>query len=263
MSIKEAFLLSAGLGTRLRPLTDSVPKPLVMVCGKPLIQWNIDLLVELGCQKIIVNVHYKKEQIISYLASNPVEGVKFIVSEEDELLDTGGGLKKVLEYIEGERFFSWNSDVMLDPRVVQNQNGGIRNLVSLAESQASLVNLLVKPMTDDLDSCYSELGFDEQMRLCHFLKEDFTSGQVELKELTKFIYLGISILHRDVQAYFPTDRGIFSLTKDMFPGILSRYFRDGHGGIRGSACNCYWNDVGNPFRLDQASKEIGNILPLL
>ena len=84
-----------------------------------------------------------------------------------------------------------------------------------------------------------------------------------MNELTKFIYLGISIMHRDVVGYFPTGVDIFSLTKDMFPSVLRDHFEKGLRGIYGSSCNYYWNDVGNPSRLDEASKEIGNILPLL
>lgn len=261
--IKEAFLLSAGLGTRLKPYTDTLPKPLVPVCGKPLIQWNLELLHKLGCKKVVVNVHYRKDQLIQYLKSNPIDGMRFVISEEETLLDTGGGLKKALEYIDGERFFTWNSDVMLDPRVIREGGGGIRDLIEISLNGKSLISLFVKKLDESSLGKYSELLFDQNLQLCRFVEEDFTSGQVPLNELTKFVFLGISIMHRDISSHFPKDLDIFSLTKDIFPRVLRDHFKNDRGGIYGSSCNYYWNDVGNPSRLDEASKEIGKILPLL
>src|SRR5690348_2144756 len=104
------MIMAAGLGTRMRPLTNDRPKPMVMVGGKPLIDHAIDRLIAAGVKLIVVNVHYRAEMLISHLKRRS-DGTKILVSEEtDELLGTGGGVAKALSFFEGESFFIHNSD---------------------------------------------------------------------------------------------------------------------------------------------------------
>lgn len=91
----QAMIFAAGLGTRLKPLTDTMPKALVRVGGEPLIRRVADKLAAAGTKRIVVNVHHFAGQIKDYLAANPQEGVETLVSDETAaLLDTGGGIKK-------------------------------------------------------------------------------------------------------------------------------------------------------------------------
>ena len=107
---KHAMIMAAGLGTRMRPLTNDRPKPMVAVGGKPLIDHAIDRLIAAGVKTIVVNVHYRAEMLISHLKRRS-DGTKIFVSEEtDELLGTGGGVVKALPYFEGKSFFIHNSD---------------------------------------------------------------------------------------------------------------------------------------------------------
>lgn len=104
-----AMVLAAGLGTRMRPLTDSAPKPLVKVAGKPLIDYSMDRLRDAGVERAIVNCHYLGEQIIAWSkrqASPPVT----VSDERGELLDTGGGILKALPLLGNDPFFVLNSD---------------------------------------------------------------------------------------------------------------------------------------------------------
>ncbi|MEI9930792.1 MAG: nucleotidyltransferase family protein [Rhizomicrobium sp.] len=104
-----AMVMAAGLGTRMRPLTNDRPKPLVEVMGKALIDHAIDRLVDAGVTLIVVNAHYKSDQLKSHLAKR--KDVEIRVSEEtDELLGTGGGILKALPNFGGEPFFVLNSD---------------------------------------------------------------------------------------------------------------------------------------------------------
>ena len=91
------LIFAAGLGTRLRPLTDTMPKALVPLAGKPLLQWQVEKLRDAGITDIIVNVHHFPDQIIDAVRANNGWGCNITISDErDQLLDTGGGLKKAL-----------------------------------------------------------------------------------------------------------------------------------------------------------------------
>jgi MurNAc alpha-1-phosphate uridylyltransferase len=108
--IKKAMVLAAGYGTRLKPLTDRMPKPLVPVAGKPMIEYALDKLRAYGIQEIIINVSHLKEQLTAYLST--VNDLTIKISEEAEPLETGGGLKKALPLLGHEPFFTINSDIL-------------------------------------------------------------------------------------------------------------------------------------------------------
>ena len=106
---RRAMIMAAGLGTRMRPLTDDRPKPLVTVQGKPLIDHAIDRLAAAGVTQIVVNMHYKAEMLREHLSRR--QGVEILFSlESDELLGTGGGVVKALPVFGSEPFFIHNSD---------------------------------------------------------------------------------------------------------------------------------------------------------
>jgi MurNAc alpha-1-phosphate uridylyltransferase len=112
MKVESAMVMAAGLGTRMRPLTDHKPKPLVTVGGKPLIEYAFDKLRLAGVGKAVVNVHYLPEQVEAYVADN-VRDLEITISDErGQLLETGGGLVKASPMIDGDPFFCINSDAI-------------------------------------------------------------------------------------------------------------------------------------------------------
>ena len=113
--IKTAMVLAAGYGTRLKPLTDRMPKPLIPVAGKPMIKYALDKLRAYGIEEVIINASHLKEQLTAYLSACNDLTIK--ISEETEPLETGGGLKKALPLLGHEPFFTINSDIIwLDER---------------------------------------------------------------------------------------------------------------------------------------------------
>lgn len=104
------MVLAAGLGTRMRPLTENVPKPLVEVKGRPLIDWTLDLLVRSGIRRAVVNCSYKADMLIDYLNSRNDIEIEF--SREDEPLETGGGIVNALPKLGDKPFFVINSDII-------------------------------------------------------------------------------------------------------------------------------------------------------
>jgi NDP-sugar pyrophosphorylase family protein len=110
----KALVFAAGLGTRLKPLTDTMPKALVPIDGKPLLEHVLRKLIANGFDEIIINVHHFADQIISFLAKNNNFGVRIAISDErDALLETGGGIKKASWFFDdGEPFLVHNVDIL-------------------------------------------------------------------------------------------------------------------------------------------------------
>ena len=106
---KTAMVLAAGLGTRMRPISDTTPKPLLEVGGRTLLDHALDRLVLAGVERAVVNVHYKAEMVTAQLAAR--RRPKIEISREDELLETGGGVLQALSRL-GEWFFVVNADVL-------------------------------------------------------------------------------------------------------------------------------------------------------
>ena len=107
--IKRAMILAAGLGTRMRPLTDNIPKPLVRVRGRTLIDHSLDRLEAAGVEEVVVNVHYRADQMVAHLKGR--RHPRIIISDERaQLMDTGGGASKALPNFKNEPFFYLNSD---------------------------------------------------------------------------------------------------------------------------------------------------------
>lgn len=107
--IHSAVILSAGLGTRMRPLTDNRPKPMVEILGKPLIAYVIEMLLGAGCTKIVMNIHYKPESLVAYVQTYYKDYV-VMSDERDVLLDSGGGIVQALDNFTGEFFYVVNAD---------------------------------------------------------------------------------------------------------------------------------------------------------
>jgi MurNAc alpha-1-phosphate uridylyltransferase len=107
---KRAFVLAAGLGERMRPLTDNCPKPLLVVDGKPILDRALDALAEEGVAEVVVNTYYLGHMITSHLKNRKRPHIT--LSHETELLDTGGGVKKMLKFFGDEPFYVLNADVL-------------------------------------------------------------------------------------------------------------------------------------------------------
>ena len=155
--IKKAMVLAAGYGTRLKPLTDRMPKPLVPVAGKPMIEYALEKLRAYGIEEVIINVSHLKDQLTAYVSH--LQGITVKVSEETEPLETGGGLKKALPLLGDEPVFTINSDIIwqderegaLD-RLSRHWDDAKMDFLLLAQSKAKAIghdkgedHLFVKP----------------------------------------------------------------------------------------------------------------------
>ena len=168
------MVFAAGLGTRLRPLTNTTPKPLIEVQGKPLIVHALTLLKQTGVQEVMVNAHYLADQISSFLGDGSQFGLTISLSYEETLLGTGGGLFKVRDFFRDEpAFFVMNSDTLLDVDLKE-----MMNLHQRTRAQATLLTHIRNPefggvWVDTLES-----------RICSLLKSpESSSSPSSLREM--------------------------------------------------------------------------------
>ena len=130
------MIFAAGLGTRLKPFTESHPKALLPLAGKTLLQWQIEKLREAGISEIVVNIHHFGQQIIDYLRENEGFGCKVLISDErDELLETGGGLLKAVELLgTDEPVLVCNVDILsninLNKLIVESRKSKVESTVA-------------------------------------------------------------------------------------------------------------------------------------
>ena len=153
----KAMILAAGLGTRLRPLTDNCPKALVELGGRTLLEITITRLREFGVREIIVNVHHHAEMIVDYLHDHQDFGIRIEISREDLLLDTGGGLKKAawffLEKGSDQPFLLHNVDVL--------SNIDLGRMIEFHKTENALATLAVQKRESS-----RQLLFNERSELC-------------------------------------------------------------------------------------------------
>lgn len=193
------LIFAAGLGTRLKPLTDTMPKALVPLAGKPLLQWQVEKLRDAGITDIIVNVHHFPDMIIDTIRANQGWNCNIAVSDEREmLLDTGGGLKKVRDErlkVKGEPILACNVDIL--------SNIDLRALISAYE-RTGVSQLVVSKRETQRYLC-----FDEKDRLCGWT--NIKTGEVrpnngtwKIEDAQLLAFSGMQILSPDVLAMLDT-----------------------------------------------------------
>ena len=155
----KAMIFAAGLGTRLKPLTDHMPKALVPVAGKPMLEHVIRKLIAAGCDEIVINVHHFADQIIDFVKANNNFGITIHISDEtDMLLDTGGGIKKASSFF-NEPFLIHNVDIL--------SNVDLKSLYEYHLTSGNDATLLVSPR-----KTVRYLLFNEGNQLCGWVNKD-------------------------------------------------------------------------------------------
>ncbi|MCE9521415.1 MAG: nucleotidyltransferase family protein [Alphaproteobacteria bacterium] len=217
------MVMAAGLGQRMRPLTDVRPKPLIEVNGRTLLDHAIDRYVAAGVRFVVVNVHYKGEMIIAHLKKRTDVEIH-IQDERDKLLDTGGGLRRALPLFKGEPFFTYNSD-----SIWLESYGS--NLKRMAErwDDAEMDCLMLMAAT------FSSIGYDG--------RGDFNMDAMgrlsrrQTQRVTPFAWPGVQIIHPRLVEKGPD--GVFS-TNRLWDIALEQ------GRLYGVRLDGKWMHVGTP-----------------
>ncbi len=199
----KAMIFAAGLGTRLTPITNNIPKALVEVGGKTLIQRAIESVWQVGVDEIIINVHHFSEAVIQYLSNNSNFGANIYISNEsEELLDTGGGLQKVRSRLE-----SANLIIALNVDVVTNIN--YSKLIAYHKNAKALATLAVR---NRKSSRY--FLFDEKLRLSGWqnVKNSQKILMCNKVDFSSLAFSGIQIISPELFNYMP-DKQIFGMVE--------------------------------------------------
>jgi MurNAc alpha-1-phosphate uridylyltransferase len=229
--IETAMILAAGFGTRMRPITDHTPKPLVPLAGRALIDHGIDRLVAAGVKRIVVNTHYKAPMMATHLAGR--RDVEIVLSHEESLLDTGGGVKRALSHL-GDAFYVINADVFW----LNARTPALLRLARMWDTDELDALLLVQRTT-------SAIGYEG---VGDFLVDPL--GHVRRRnerEVVPHLFAGIEILSR--RFFDQSPDGAFSLNplwnKAIAAGRLAALIHDGE-----------WFHVGTPQGLAESEDRL-------
>lgn len=240
----KAMILAAGLGTRLRPLTDDRPKALVELGGRTLLEITLERLRSFEVSEVIINVHHFADQVVDFLKSKNNFGMRIDISREDVLLDTGGGLKKAAY------FFLENPNARDAPFVLHNVDVistiDLGRMVEFHTENHALATLAVQ---DRETSRY--LLFDDQLQLCGRRSEPNRGDEIvrPSKQFQSLAFSGIHVI---------SPRLLKMMSEDGAFSIIATYLRLAAGGekIQAFRADEYeWRDLGRPGDLLKAAHE--------
>ncbi|MCC6023061.1 MAG: nucleotidyltransferase family protein [Desulfurococcaceae archaeon] len=227
----KAAVLAGGFGKRLRPLTNDRPKPLVEVCGRSIIEWQISWLKKYGVNVLVVLAGYLREKLIDYLGSGSKYGIKITYVVEDEPLGTGGALKNA-EYVLNDSVF-----VVLNGDVITNLD--LSRLFNELLNSKALIAIALTP----LKSPYG---------IVRLGKDSYVESFIEKPLIKEYlINAGVYAMKPEVFKYIP-EKG--DLERTTFPKLASE------GLIKGVVFeDCYWRSIDTLKDIEETSKELENI----
>lgn len=227
----KAMVLAAGFGTRMRPLTDRMPKPLVPVAGRALLDHVLDKLAEAGVAEAVVNVHYLPDQIIDHTATRTTPHIT-ISDERDAVLGTGGGVVKALPHLGDAPFYHLNADTLW----IDGAQPNLTRLADTFDPARMDILLLMAPTAGSIG--YSGSGD-------YAMLPDGTLRRRKEREVVPFVYAGVAILSPTIFAGAPG--GEFALTK-----LFDRAGEEGR--LFGLRLDGLWMHVGTPDAVQAAEQ---------
>jgi len=230
-----AIILAAGFGTRLRPLTDHTPKPLLDVAGLPMIAYPLLLLRSAGISEALINLHHLGEQIRHALGDGSRYGVRITYSEENPILDTGGAIKNAEGFLGGDTFVVLNADTIVDldlPAMLacHRGRGGIGTMLLREDPEVRRYGAIEVDVTDRVRRF---LGFPAEVA----------------EPLEPLMYGGVWILEQRVFEYMSP--GVFSITKQTGPALM----RAGEA-LYGYRYGGYWRVLDTPDGLKAGRRDL-------
>jgi len=219
-----AMILAAGKGTRMRPLTDNCPKPLLMVSDKPLIEWHLQKLKAAGVSRVVVNCAYFADKVEAYFSARPDDGLEItVINEGDEPLETAGGIVNAMRYLGDEPFLVVNGDVWIEfdySKLVQKAK---------ALKEQGLLVLVQNPEHNPKgDFAVDPLG----------MLKNLTAASVD--DTSSYTFSGVSILS-------PALFEALSISSGALGPFLRQWIDQSL--LEASVFDGYWLDVGTPERL--------------
>ena len=226
----KAFLLAAGKGTRLQPLTYHTPKCLVTICGRPLIEYWFDLFELYGIDDILINTSHLSDKVRDYLRGHS-RGLNITLTYEETLLGSGGTIKKNRDFVKGEDFFFiFYADNLTNINLAQ--------MMAFHKAHSTDYTLAVFNVPNPHECGIVEM--DEQSSILSFKEKP-------QNPVSNLAFAGIMISSQKLMRYFP-ERDIFDLGHDVLPFLA--------GNASGFIIEDYLIDIGTPEKLNQAEKDV-------
>ncbi len=234
----KAMVMAAGLGSRLEPITLSIPKPLMPVMNRPLMDIILTQLKSIGVSEVISNTYYLADKIIDRYSKNNL-GVKFNHIKETELSGTAGGVKKCQFFFdEGEDFIVMSGDVLT--------TADIKEGIEIHKKSGAVATIGVKQVSHDLVSNFGVVVTDERGFITEFQEKPSID---EAK--SNLINTGIYIFNYKIFDYIP-ENTFYDFAKNVFPKLLEE------GQINTFEVNSYWNDIGTISQYKQSIQDVFN-----
>jgi NDP-sugar pyrophosphorylase family protein len=229
----KAMILAAGLGTRLYPLTDTCPKPLLPLLLQPMLAHVLEQLRQQDIHEVVINLHHQAAQLGQWLGDGQQWGLRLHLSYEPELLGTAGGIKRAEAWLHDAPFLVLNADVLIDL--------DLRAVWQWHCQHRAMVTMVVRP--DPAAREYGAVIVDAADRVLHINGRPAMTAQAIGQET---VFTGIQIVAPEVLARIPLGRSV-STTADVYPALLMQ-----HKAVYGYCHTGYWMDVGVPERYLQA-----------
>jgi mannose-1-phosphate guanylyltransferase/phosphomannomutase len=242
------MILAAGLGSRLRPLTAHLPKPLVPILNRPLL-WHLIMRVkQAGIHEIAINLHYHGEQIRSYLGRGERLGVEIMYSEEADLLGSAGGVRRIRQFFGNEPVLIVHGDILFDV--------DLSKVIQYHLSRAAQATLVLHPAHHRYN--YGKIKVNTQGQIGQFVDQQASWVDGPLIET---VFTGVQVLDPSILDAIPAGC-VASLTTAVYPGLLTSASR-----LYGYLTHGYWSDIGTPRRywetnLDVVGGRVGSAVNL-
>ena len=233
-----AMVLCAGLGTRLRPLTDRVPKPAVPLCGVPLVAWTFALLRDAGVRRVVVNAHHLPQEMASAASAAARRlGLTLAVSHEPIIAGTGGALREARALLHGaEPLVVVNGDVLFDV--------DLSAAVAAHQAAGALATMVLLPMPAGAKYAAVEVDAGGAVRR---IAGAFGPGG---EGLTPWHFSGVHVLSPELLARVPAAPFEADVNRHVYPALMET------GRIRAHVAAGYWNDLGTPARYLEAQRDV-------
>ncbi len=232
-----AMILAAGFGSRLRPLTDTLPKPMFPVLNRPVLERTIDLLRTHGIRDITINLHHLPGKVRDHFGDGQRFGVKLNWSLETAILGTAGGIKAAQRFLDGEPFLVINSDIVVDI--------DLKQVIDFHFANRSALTLVVKE--NDTQGVYDPIEIDADNRIVHMIG---ASSKKAPEISNRVTFTGIQIMEPGIFERIPTGK-FYGTTTEVFPEMVEEklpVFAFRHEG--------YWADIGTAASYLRTHKEL-------
>lgn len=235
MNGMKAMILAAGLGTRLRPLTDHLPKPLLTLEDRPLIEYTLLLLRKYGITDVMINLHHRGNQIRQALGDGSRWGMTIRYSEEPRILGTGGGIRKVAKFLSERPFLVINGDIVVEIN--------LDKVIEFHQRKKAAATLVLRE--DPEADSWGSIGIDSRQRIRQLRNQPDWTGE----PLAKRMFAGIHVMDSRVLTRIPPHG---------FSDIINVYIEMLKKGepLFGHPLKGYWMDIGTPERYDKAQNDL-------